>query len=41
MYRNHYLDSYKSSIQFSNSIEYLLSHFNHVYITLGSIITDI
>ena len=41
MYRNVYLEYYKSANAQQQNIEFLICHFNHAYVTLGSILNDI
>ena len=41
MFRNIYLESYKNSIQSNHTLENLLTHFNHAYSALGSILSDL
>ena len=41
MYRNVYMDSYKTFTQSNTGLESLLIHFNYVYATLGSILADL
>lgn len=41
MYRNIYMECYKSAVIEKNDIEFLLCHFNHAYSAMGSILNDI
>lgn len=41
MFRNIYLENYKTNIQSNHTLENILVHFNHAYSTLGSILNDL
>jgi len=41
MYRNVYLECYKSATTQQQNVEFLICHFNHAYVALGSILNDI
>jgi hypothetical protein len=41
MYRNIYLECYKSATSQQQNVEYLMCHFSHAYVAMGSILNDI